>query len=95
LLQHQVVKECAVVGYRDEQDLVKPKAFIVLKEEFTPSEQLEQELKEFVKNTIAPYKYPRWIEFIESLPKNERGKVDRKKLKNQTSDFRPSVKRNA
>lgn len=81
LLQHEAVKECAVVGYRDEQGLVKPKAFVVLKEAVVASHALEQELKEFVKTTIAPYKYPRRIEFIDQLPKNERGKVDRKKLK--------------
>jgi benzoate-CoA ligase len=90
LLRHAAVKECAVVGYKDEQDLVKPKAFIVLKEGFPASEQLESELKEFVKRTIAHYKYPRRIEFIDSLPKNDRGKVDRKKLK-ETSDLRPQT----
>jgi acyl-coenzyme A synthetase/AMP-(fatty) acid ligase len=44
--------------------------------------QLTEELKVFVKANLAPYKYPRWIEFVASLPKNDRGKIDRKLLKN-------------
>ena len=46
-----------------------------------PSKELVDEIKDFVKATIALYKYPRWIEFVPSLPKNDRGKIDRKKLK--------------
>ena len=46
-----------------------------------PTVELVEELKEFVKLHLAPYKYPRWIDFVSSLPKNDRGKIDRKKLK--------------
>ncbi len=81
LLEHEAVVECAVVGASDEQKLIKPKAFIVLAEGFAPSAGLEQELKEFVKRRLAVYKYPRLIEFKEDLPKNDRGKIDRKALK--------------
>ncbi|MCI0489654.1 MAG: benzoate-CoA ligase family protein [Blastocatellia bacterium] len=81
LLEHEAVRECAVVGASDEQGLVKPKAFIVVSEGVEASEELERELKEFVKGTLAPYKYPRWIEFRDDLPKNDRGKIDRKSLK--------------
>ncbi|HSE16222.1 MAG TPA: benzoate-CoA ligase family protein [Pyrinomonadaceae bacterium] len=81
LLQHEAVLECAVVGHESE-GLVKPKAFVVLREGFAAADQLAEEIKQFVKNNIAIYKYPRWIEFIDSLPKNDRGKIDRKKLKN-------------
>ena len=81
LLEHEAVRECAVVGASDDQGLVKPKAFIVLAEGFSASGELESELKEFVKGHLAPYKYPRWIEFRDDLPKNDRGKIDRKSLK--------------
>jgi benzoate-CoA ligase len=80
LLQHEAVLECAVVG-RKSDGLVKPKAFIVLREGFERGDQLAEEIKQFVKDNIAIYKYPRWVEFVDSLPKNDRGKIDRKKLK--------------
>jgi benzoate-CoA ligase len=81
LLEHAAVLECAVTGAADEQGLVKPKAFIVLAEGIEASDELERELKEFVKGNLAPYKYPRWIEFRNDLPKNDRGKIDRKSLR--------------
>jgi benzoate-CoA ligase family protein len=130
LLQHEAVLECAVVGNEAGDGLIKPKAFVVLREqirtgsssdrvgskqkpdrqeglknvqgpmskvqsplntgtagvspadEATPSrDSLAEELKEFVKSHLAVYKYPRWIEFVPSLPKNDRGKIDRKRLK--------------
>lgn len=81
LLQHPAVAECAVIGVTDEQNLVKPKAFIVLKSGHEAVEAMATELQEFAKRTIAPYKYPRVIEFTDSLPKNDRGKVDKKLLK--------------
>jgi benzoate-CoA ligase len=81
LQEHEAVLECAVVGASDEQKLIKPKAFVVLAEDFTASEALVAELKEYVKVRLAVYKYPRWIEFREELPKNDRGKIDRKSLK--------------
>jgi benzoate-CoA ligase len=81
LLQHAAILECAVVGHESEDGLVKPKAFVVLREGFDGSEQLSDEIKQFVKTRIAVYKYPRWVQFVSSLPKNDRGKIDRKKLK--------------
>ena len=81
LLTHESVLEVAVVGQTDEQDLVKPKAFVVLKEGFDGSEQIADELKDFVKQRIAPYKYPRWIEFTRELPKTATGKIQRYKLR--------------
>jgi benzoate-CoA ligase family protein len=80
LLQHNAVLECAVVGH-EASGLVKPKAFVVLREGFVAADQLAEEIKQFVKDHIAIYKYPRWVEFVDSLPKNDRGKIDRKKLK--------------
>lgn len=80
LLQHEAVLECAVVGHESD-GLIKPKAFVALREGYLASELLGEELKQFVKTRIAIYKYPRWIEFVDSIPKNDRGKTDRKKLK--------------
>ncbi len=81
LLQHDAVLECAVVGHDAGDGLFKPKAFVVAREGFAGSDELAGELKEFVKSRLALYKYPRWIEFAASLPKNDRGKIDRKQLK--------------
>src|SRR5713226_3739558 len=77
LLQHEAVVECAVVGYDAGNGLIKPKAFIVLRDSEEPSENLVSQMKEFVKRRLALYKYPRRIEFVDSLPKNDRGKIDR------------------
>lgn len=81
LMQHEAVLECAVLGAEAGDGLIKPKAFIVLRQNFIAGEVLAQEIKGFVKSHLASYKYPRWIEFTSSLPKNDRGKIDRKKLK--------------
>lgn len=81
LLQHEAVMECAVVGHDTGDHLIKPKAFVVLREGFEPGEQLDKSIKKFAKSKMALYKYPRWVEFVSSLPKNDRGKIDRKKLK--------------
>jgi benzoate-CoA ligase len=57
------------------------KAFVILKQGHDASEALADELKQFVKSRIAPYKYPRWIEFVPELPKNAAGKIQRYKLR--------------
>jgi len=81
LIGHPAVLECAVVGVRDTDELVKPKAFVVLKQGHQPSNELAEELKAYVKEAIAPYKYPRWIEFIPELPKTATGKIQRFRLR--------------
>src|SRR2546423_2471970 len=81
LLQHEAVSECAVIGHEGGDGLVKPKAFIVARAERQPTDALADDIKQFVKSKIASYKYPRWIEFVPSLPKNDRGKIDRQLLK--------------
>jgi benzoate-CoA ligase family protein len=81
LLRHEAVLECAVVGHDAGDHLIKPKAFIVPRAGYQADEEMAEQIKEFVKSRIALYKYPRWIEFVASLPKNDRGKIDRKKLK--------------
>jgi len=81
LISHEAVLEAAVIGRKDKQNMVKPMAFVVLKERKSASEALEKELKEFCKNKIAHYKYPRWIRFVDSLPKTATGKIQRFKLR--------------
>ena len=81
LVRHAAVLEAAVVGREDSDRLVKPKAFVVLKEPATNTAALAEELKAFVKDKIAPYKYPRWIEFVAELPKTATGKIQRFKLR--------------
>ncbi len=81
LLPHPAVGECGVVGIPDEARSMIIKAFIVLAEGFQASEQLVSELQDFAKQTIAPYKYPRVIEFIQELPKTQTGKIQRHKLR--------------
>jgi len=76
-----MVVEVAVVGHKDEQDLIKPKAFVVLREGYSPSEELAQELKNLVLERMAKYKYPRWVEFLSELPKSTTGKIQRFKLR--------------
>lgn len=85
LIAHPAVLEVAVVGHPDEDRLVKPKAFVVLRREKEASPALAAELTEFVRARIAPYKRPRWIEFVPSLPKTATGKIQRYKLREQGS----------
>lgn len=81
LLQHPAVREACVVGHTDKDGLTRPKAFIVLHESHKQNEALSDQLKGFVKDRLAPYKYPRLIQFMDELPKNDRGKIERKKLR--------------
>jgi benzoate-CoA ligase len=81
LSSHDAVLEAAVVGAMDEQKLVKPKAYVALKPGVTPSPELAEALKEHVKARLAPYKYPRWIEFLDEMPKTATGKIQRFKLR--------------
>jgi 4-hydroxybenzoate-CoA ligase len=78
LVAHPSVLEAAVIPAEDGNGLVKPKAFVVLKDRRDAlSRALHDELKAHVKRTIGPWKYPRWIEFVDSLPKTETGKIQR------------------
>ena len=81
LSHHPAVLEVAVVGRKDEHDLVKPAAFVVLRDGFSPSEALSEELKQWTLDKLAKFKYPRWIEFIADLPKSATGKIQRFKLR--------------
>jgi benzoate-CoA ligase family protein len=81
LIRHAAVLEAAVVGREDTDRLVKPHAYVVLKDPAAAGDKLADELKLFVKDKIAPYKYPRWIEFVTDLPKTATGKIQRFKLR--------------
>lgn len=78
LMQHPAILEVAVVGKMDGDGLLKPKSFVVCKPGHTVT---EQELKAFVKERLAPYKYPRFVEFVDELPKTATGKIQRFRLR--------------
>jgi benzoate-CoA ligase len=82
LIQHPAVLEAAVVGVPDVEGLTKTKAYVVLK---PGASATEHELKAFVKDRLAPYKYPRNIEFIAELPKTATGKIQRFRLREQSA----------
>jgi benzoate-CoA ligase len=81
LAQHPAVAEAAVVGCEDHDGLIKPKAFVVPKAGAEASADLEHQLIEFVRDELAAYKRPRWIEFVRELPKTATGKIQRHKLR--------------
>jgi 2-aminobenzoate-CoA ligase len=79
------VAECGVVGAPDEERGQIVKAYVVLKPGHEPGEAMTRTLQDFVKQTIAPYKYPRAIEFRASLPRTETGKLQRFKLRQEAA----------
>ncbi len=81
LLAHPAVMQAAVVAYKDENDLIKPKAYIVPKTGYKSSKQLGEDIQNFVKHSIAPYKFPRKIEFIKEMPMTTTGKIQRHRLR--------------
>jgi benzoate-CoA ligase len=82
LVQHPAVLEAAVIGVADQEGLTKTKAFVVLK---AGGQATEADLKAFVKERLAPYKYPRAIEFLDELPKTATGKIQRFRLRERES----------
>jgi acyl-coenzyme A synthetase/AMP-(fatty) acid ligase len=81
LVSHAAVLECAVVGQQDSSNLVKPKAFVVVKEGVAATDQLREELVAYCREKMADYKRPRWIEFVDQLPKTATGKIQRFRLR--------------
>jgi benzoate-CoA ligase len=81
LVEHPAVQEAGVIGRRDADNLEKPMAYVVLAKEYVASPELARELQDFVRSKIAEYKRPRWVEFVETLPKTATGKTQRFKLR--------------
>ena len=81
IVEHSAVLECAVVAYEEDDGLIKPRAFVVLKDGAAAGDELAFTIQRFVKERIAPYKYPRWIDFVDELPKTATGKIQRFKLR--------------
>jgi benzoate-CoA ligase family protein len=81
LIGHSAILEAAVVGEADADALIKPKAFVVLKQAGGGGAALTDELMALCKKTLAPYKYPRWVEYVTELPKTATGKIQRFKLR--------------
>ncbi len=86
LVTHPAVLEAAVIGVADDSRLIKPKAYIVLKAGHAAGQGLDEELKQHVRERLAPYKYPRWIEFVTDLPKTATGKIQRFKLRQREAE---------
>jgi len=83
LVSHEAVLEAAVIGMEDADGLIKPKAFIVLKDGYSADERLMEKLKLHVKQQAGPWKYPRWIELRSDLPRTATGKIQRFKLRDE------------
>jgi 4-hydroxybenzoate-CoA ligase len=81
IMEHPEVMECGVVGAPDKDNLIKPMAYVVLKDPSKLSPEIEKEIKDYVKARLAHYKYPRWIAFLDELPKTATGKIKRFELK--------------
>ena len=81
LIAHAAVLECGVVGREDHDALVKPMAFVVLRDGVAGTPELAKELQQFVRERLAEYKRPRWVEFVTELPKTATGKIQRFKLR--------------
>jgi len=83
--QHPAVLECGVTGAADDEGLLKPVAFVVLKDGRTQSPELAAEIQQFVKTHTAPHKYPRAVVFVDSLPKTATGKIKRFELRHRAA----------
>jgi len=88
LVEHPSVLECGVCARTDQDGLVKPLAYIVVRENVIASPELAQQLQQFVREHLADYKRPRWIEFIPELPKTATGKIQRFKLRERARMLR-------
>lgn len=86
LISHPEVFEAAVVGRADDAGLIKPEAWVVLRDPDLQDQALVDDIREFCKRNLAPYKYPRWINFVEELPKTATGKIQRFKLRSMTAN---------
>ena len=83
LIEHPLVLEAAIVGRPDADELIKPEAFVVLNNAADASESLADDLLKHCQDGLARYKYPRWFNFVEELPKTATGKIQRFKLRSR------------
>ncbi len=81
LYRHPAVKDVCVVGGNDREGLTRPRAYVTLRQGSAPTEALARDLKDLAKKNLSPYKYPRWVCFVEDLPRSDRGKVQRKLIR--------------
>lgn len=81
LYRHPGVRDVCVVGGADREGLIRPRAYVTVKEGASPGEAFARELKDLAKRTLSPYKYPRWVCFVQELPRSDRGKVQRKLIR--------------
>jgi benzoate-CoA ligase family protein len=85
LIEHPAVQEAAVVGREDNDQLLKPAAYVILRNGTSSTPDLARELQEFVINRLPIFKRPRWVEFVDDLPKTATGKLQRYKLREKTA----------
>lgn len=86
LMEHDSVAEVAVVARNDEDDLVKPVAWVVLRDQFIGTPELARKLQDYVVSRLPVYKRPRWVEFTSTLPKTATGKIQRFKLRERSTE---------
>ena len=94
LMEHPAVPEAAVIGSQDADGLIKPKAYVLLKSEFTASVQLQTDLQSHVKSKLAPYKYPRWRSLSTTCPRRLPGKSKDFAYARKTDENWPANKEN-
>lgn len=90
LMEHEAIHECAVIGRTDADNLVKPMAFVVLRDGTAGTAELAAAIQAFVRSRLAEYKRPRWVHFLDGLPKTPTGKVQRFKLRAGFAGSEPS-----
>ena len=81
LTAHEAVLECAVIGQPDQSGLIKPKAFVVLRPGYAPSDEMARDLIAHCTRELAAFKRPRWVEFVDELPRTSTGKLQRSRLR--------------
>jgi benzoate-CoA ligase len=91
LLEHPCVQACGVTGRPDRDNLIKPIAFVVVREGVVPTAELAVDLQQFARSRLAEYKRPRWVEFVDALPTTATGKVQRFKLRERAARLQESA----